>query len=172
MKGGHVGIEIERKYIIVRPCLSDMEKCEGYSKSDIVQIYLSSGAETTRRIRKRTSLGVSRFFETEKVRIDKMSVTETEREISEEEFLRLSTERAVGTNPIIKTRHAFTVDGVSYEIDFYPEWENTCILENELSDRETFVTHPSFIRVVREVTGVREYSNAAMSKHFPKEDHL
>ena len=42
----------------------------------------------------------------------------------------------------------------------------------ELSDRETSVTHPSFIRVVREVTGIREYSNAAMSKHFPKEDHL
>ena len=31
MKGGHVGIEIERKYIIVRPCLSDMEKCAPYT---------------------------------------------------------------------------------------------------------------------------------------------
>ncbi len=172
MLRGLVGVEIERKYIIERPCLSDMERCEGYFASEIVQIYLASDKGTTRRIRKRTSEGVSRFYETEKVRIDEMSVTETEREISEDEFLALLGEQEPKTKPIIKTRHAFRFSGISYEIDVYPEWKSTAILENELEKRDTVVEHPSFIRILREVTGIREYSNAAMAKSFPPEDHL
>ena len=69
-----------------------------------------------------------------------------------------------------KTRHAFTtVGGVCFEIDVYPEWQHTCILETELSSREERLVFPAQLKVLLEVTGDKKYSNAAMSHTFPEE---
>ena len=45
-------------------------------------------------------------------------------------------------------------------------------METELSSREDTVRMPDLIEIVREVTGRFEYSNSAMSEHFPEEDYL
>ena len=162
-------VEIERKYIIKMPKISDMEKMCGYSADEITQIYLESEVGETRRIRKRSSsLGIV-YTETRKIRIDKMSAIEKEREISEVEFSILERQIADGTAPIKKVRHSFEEGGQIFEIDVYPEWKNTAIMETELPTRETAVEIPSIIEIVEEVTGKREYSNAAMSRSFPKE---
>ena len=60
--------------------------------------------------------------------------------------------------------------GQLFEIDVYPAWKNTAIMETELDDREREVEIPTFIEIIREVTGYKAYSNASMSKSFPKED--
>ena len=98
-----------------------------------------------------------------------MSVTEIEGKISEERFAELSSHIADGTKPVIKTRHTFLYKGKIFEIDVYPEWKSTAIMETELSDREECVEIPSFIEIIREVTGEKVYSNAAMSRIFPTE---
>lgn len=166
----HVGIEIERKYIIEMPEARLMESCAGYSKSEILQIYLTSPRGITHRIRKRVTDGKASFYETKKVRIDKCSSEELERELSEAEFFDLSKRRAEDSRPIKKVRHSFLYLGQLFEVDIYSEWSRTCILETELSSRDKWVIFPTFLRVVREVTGVKGYSNAAMSRAFPKED--
>ena len=84
-----------------------MMACEGYSSSEIVQIYLASPRGVTHRIRSRAYTDGTRYFETTKIRIDKMSSHEYEREIDREEFDRLVTEMADDSRPIIKTRHTF-----------------------------------------------------------------
>ena len=163
------GIEIERKYIIKLPDVEKMKREDGYTVSNITQIYINSPAGVTHRVRKRAYPDKTVYTETRKTRIDKMSVLEDEREITEEAFLSLSNNVKVGTRPVLKTRHTFRRGKTVVEIDVYPEWKTTCILETELIDREEKVAFPDFIEIVKEVTGEFEYSNASMAKSFPPE---
>lgn len=162
-------IEIEKKYIIIKPDIDELSKMEDYTFSEIEQIYLSSPKGITHRVRSRKFFDKKVFTETTKVRIDKMSAYENEREIAEEEFLSLALQRDGETRPIKKIRHTFDFCGQTFEIDIYPEWKNTAILETELECREKTVEFPSFIKIVADVTGDKRYSNASMSKKFPDE---
>lgn len=166
------GIEIERKYIILLPDVDVLKREDGFTSSVITQIYLGSPAGVTHRVRRREYEGAVSFTETRKTRIDKMSVVEDEREISEEEYLALAAGIKQGTHPVEKTRYTFLLGSHTVEIDVYPEWKRTCIMETELENREERVEYPSFIHIVREVTGRFEYSNASMAKCFPREEEI
>ena len=100
-------VEIERKYIIKMPDPKMISSESGYTESRILQIYLESEPGETHRIRRRERSGAFVYTETIKKRIDKISSFEDEREISEEEFIRLSKKMKSGTRPIIKTRYTF-----------------------------------------------------------------
>ena len=163
-------LEIERKYVIEKPQIDKMRECGAYTSSEIVQIYLDAEAGVTRRVRSRAYPdGRVQYFETEKRRVDEMSSIEREREITKAEFDNFSLQIAQDTRPITKTRHTFDYLSQTFEIDVYPEWENTAVMETELPTRETEVSFPDFIRVVAEVTGDKRYSNAQMSRSFPDE---
>ena len=99
-----------------------------------------------------------------------MSSTEIEREISTNEFESIATNAKQGTRPVEKVRHTFIYDGQLFEIDVYGRWKSTAMMEAELESREQTVNIPPFIKIIREVTGNRSYSNASMAKEFPKED--
>ena len=58
---------------------------------------------------------------------------------------------------------------VTAEIDIYPNWKRTCIMETELPSKEHSVTFPPYIRIIKEVTGEKQYSNVSMSHSFPSE---
>ena len=162
-------IEIERKYIIKKPSLKAMRSMYNYTESKITQIYLESDRGVTHRIRSRVYEGSSVYTETKKTRIDKMSAYEDEREISESEFDEKAKRIDKATRPILKTRYTFTYKGATFEVDEYPDWERCAIMETELENREAVYEIPEFLEIVREVTGEREYSNAAMSRVFPPE---
>lgn len=164
-----IGLEIERKYIIEFPDIKTLSEQEEYSKSEIVQIYISSADGETHRIRRRSFRDREEYTETQKRRIDEMSVIETEREISEQRFGELAADILPGTSPVIKTRHCFISGGQLFEIDVYPQWKHTAIMETELSSRGEMVDIPAFIKIIRQVTGDKSYSNAAMSRAFPDE---
>ena len=162
-------IEIERKYIIKMPSLKEMQSMEDYTESKITQIYLESARGVTHRVRSRVYGGQAVYTETKKTRIDEMSVYEDEREISESEFAEKSKNIDKSTRPIFKTRYTFSYKGATFEIDAYPEWKKHAIMETELESREAVYEIPAFLEIVSEVTGEKEYSNAAMSKRFPPE---
>lgn len=161
--------EIERKFIINMPDLEKLSLMDGYDKSEIEQTYLSSSPAVTHRVRARKHNDRIDFTETKKVRIDKMSAFEDEREISEAEYLDRLKNIKDGTRMLHKTRYVFLHADRLFEIDVYPEWRRSAIMEIELSSREESIDFPPVIRIIREVTGMREYSNAAMSEHFPDE---
>ncbi len=162
-------VEIERKYIILIPDVRKLVAEENYSKLEIMQVYLESEDNITHRVRRvKDEKGLS-FFETKKMRIDAISAYEDEREITESEFLKSEKNIKRGTRPIIKTRHRFVYHDQTFEIDVYPEWKNSCIMETELDSKDKEVKFPSFIKILAEVTGNNSYSNASMSKIFPKE---
>ena len=165
-------IEIERKYIIKKPSVSLMEQLDGYTASEITQVYLKSERGVTRRVRSRKDAFGTVYIETTKVRIDRISAIEKEREITAEQFSALLLEIREGSEPIKKVRHTFSYSGQLFEIDIYPEWKSTAIMETELESAYKEVIMPSFIEILREVSGLSEYSNSAMSEHFPPEDYL
>ena len=163
-------IETERKYIIKLPDFAKLALLREYSVSEITQIYLSSAVGITHRVRERKYADKTVYTETKKMRISPLSSVEDEREISEVEFSDLSKNIKEGTNPVRKIRHTFVYNGQLFEIDVYPSWKCTAIMETELDNPEKTVKMPPFIRIMREVTGNKRYSNAAMSKSFPNED--
>ena len=162
-------VEIERKYIIKMPDIDAISKQPGYSHSEIVQTYLAGGAGEVRRVRERSYPHGTVYTETVKVRIDKISSEEREREISESEYRELLLDIKPGTRAIKKTRHTFPYGEITVEIDVYAEWERSCIMEIELPGREYIPKIPSFIKILCEVTGEWKYSNAAMAAAFPSE---
>ena len=162
-------IEIERKYIIRIPDLKALEAQEGYTVSKIFQTYLESEPSVTRRVRRRIYDDRTVYTETKKVRIDEISSYEDEREVSENEYMHLLCRKIPGTKTLTKVRHTFVYRGQTFEVDIYPNWQKSCIMETELSSRATETALPPFITVIREVSGDKKYSNAAMSREFPDE---
>ena len=162
-------IEIERKYVILMPDENELSSSAEYTRSNITQTYLASERGVTHRVRARETGGVITYTENIKRRIDEISSYETEGEISEQHYDRLRQNIAKGTSPLSKVRHTFVYSGQLFEVDVYPEWKSTAILETELESRDTEVKFPEFIRVLRDVSGMREYSNRAMSERFPPE---
>lgn len=164
------GLEIERKFIIKKPDLSHLSGLEGFTKSAITQIYLKSSEAITKRVRKREYPSRIEYTETEKVRLDKMTSQESEREITEEEYLALAKAIDPATRPLHKTRYTVSYLGQTLEIDVYPEWTESAIMEIELEGRDAVLNIPDYITVKREVTGNKAYSNASMARSFPKEE--
>ena len=162
-------IETERKYVIFKPDCDVLKAQKNFAESRIIQIYLESEKGVTRRVRARTKNGVTVYTETVKRRISCVSAEESEREITEEEYGKLSGLIAKGTRPIEKIRCTFDYLGQLFELDFYPQWQRTCVMETELSREDERAVIPEFITVLYEVTGRLEYTNAAMSRHFPSE---
>ena len=164
-----MSIEIERRFVIRKPSADLLRALGDISVSDIEQTYLESAPHITRRVRKRTEGGASRFYETSKIRIDTASAIEDEREITEEEYLSLLPLKKRGSKTIFKQRTAVPYGGRLLEIDEYPEWRNTCVLEVELDSADMPLKLPASIEVIKEITGEGRYSNASLSFVFPPE---
>ena len=164
-----IAIEIERKYIIRTPDMTILAAQPEYTRSDIIQIYIQSEPGVTHRVRRRRYQDRVEYIENKKIRIDSISSTEIETEIDECRFDELAQGILEGTRPVLKTRHTFRLEGQVFEIDVYPEWGATAIMETELHSREERAEIPPFIEVIKEVTGDRSYSNASMSRAFPPE---
>ena len=164
-----MGIEIERKYIIKLPDFEKSREMSGYECSKIVQVYMPTSGGVSHRIRRRDLSSKTVFTETKKHRLDGMSAIEEEREITEAEYESLFAARDRTLNVITKTRHTFIYKNQLYEIDVYPEWRVSCIMETELNSRDSEALIPDFITVIKQVTGNFAYSNHAMAKSFPPE---
>ena len=163
-----MNIETEKKYVIELPDFLFLSTLENYTESEIEQIYLKSEG-VTHRIRRRTKNGTTVYTETKKRRLSPMSVVETENEIDEAKYNNLKKNRAKNSKILVKNRYTFTFDSRLFEIDVYPEWHKSAIMELELkSERESF-SLPPFIKLIKDVTGLFEYSNAKMSVSFPPE---
>lgn len=163
------GVETEKKLIIEMPQISDMARMPSYSADEMVQTYLASPEGVTHRVRCRVHGGAPTYTETKKVRISAMSAIEDERVIGEDEYRVLLANADEKCHPVLKTRHSFAYDGHTVEIDVYPQWSRSCVLEVELASEDEDFSLPPFIRVIADVTGRREFSNAAMARSFPEE---
>ena len=162
-------LEIEKKYIIIKPDFAFLATQNGYTRSSITQTYLESAPNVTHRVRKREWQQRVEYTECSKIRIARDTAIEDERVITEEEYSSLLKSVKPGTRPITKERTTFRYGELVFEVDVYPEWGRCCIMEVELPSSDYPLNLPPFITVVDDVTGVKGYSNASMSHSFPDE---
>ena len=162
-------IETERKYIIEMPDIDALRKMKDYTESEITQIYLIDDMGKTHRIRKREYKDKTVFYENIKTRISAMSVIEEEGEISDSRYLDLSKKIDPRSAPVYKKSITFAYGAHTLEIDIYPEWKKTAILEAELGSEDEIPDFPPEIKIILEVTGDKCYSNHSMSFGFPAE---
>ena len=164
-------MEIERKYLISRPDLRALEQLSNCERVDIVQTYLKSGDPSEeRRIRQRGSAGSYVYFMTCKRKAGGIGRVETEKRLSQEEYVALMVEADPGFRPIHKTRYCLSENGLYYEIDIYPEWKDKAVMEIELYSEDQEIVFPEGIDVIREVTGNPAYSNHELARMKPKEE--
>ena len=65
---------------------------------------------------------------------------------------------------IRKTRYCLSYGSQYFEIDIYPFWSDKAVVEVELSNENEKVIMPEFIKVIKEVTDDRSYSNYELAK--------
>ena len=163
-------MEIERKFLIKYPDLDLLERMPNCSKVEIIQTYLiSSQPDIEKRVRQRGENGHYIFTETIKRFVSDMKRIETERRLTQPEYLTLLMSADTALKQIRKTRYCLSFANQYFEIDIYPFWHNNAILEVELSDENQPIIFPEFIQVIREVTGDLRYMNRSLAENIPDE---
>lgn len=157
-------LEIERKFLIRMPDPSVLLAQEGVVVKEITQTYLTADPGATRRVRKTVMDGTATYRKTEKQRISVLSAIEVEVDLTEADYLALLREADPTRHPIQKTRMTFPFAGHLMEIDMYPFWEDRAILEIELTSEEEEYAIPSFLSVIREVSGDKRYKNVNLAR--------
>lgn len=160
------GYEIERKFLIRRPEEAWLEKnCQG---SDIEQTYLKSeAAGCNERVRRREGKDGVIYTHTIKRRLSDLRREELEREVGEAEYCTLL-QRADSERQVIrKRRYVLAWQGKDFEIDIFPFWQDKAFMEIELTEETEAVQLPPEIKIIKEVTGDRRYTNAALAKAIP-----
>lgn len=158
-------LEIERKFLIERIRAEELiKKTSGNMLvSKIEQVYLVA-SEVERRIRKRITEGRVEYFYTEKIIITHMKRVEREKSISKEEYESYLSEADPSLKTIKKIRYTFEFNSQIIELDEYEFSEEFGILEIELPSEDTPVEIPKFIKVIREVTNDKSFTNKALAK--------
>lgn len=163
-------LEIERKYLIARPEEAFLAARPGAEVWRITQTYLEAPEGETRRVRRLEAAGGVHFFRAVKRRVGSIACEEDEAEISADEYERLLREADGARRPIEKTRVRIPWQGHTLEVDLYPFWQRQAVLEVELGSEDEAVLLPDWLRVLREVSGDRRYSNAELARQVPREE--
>lgn len=162
-------LEIERKFLIRYPKPGFFDSCEDIT--DITQTYLQSGQKgRTARLRKRGREGQFTYTHTVKERISDMRRVEIEREISLEEYNELLKTADPERRVIYKKRCCLKYQGLLFEIDIYPFWQNQAVMEVELTDEAQPVFFPPQMEIIKEITRDKRYTNASLAKEIPQEE--
>ena len=160
-------LEIEKKFLIKYPDTEYLKSISEYT--DIEQVYLESENGVSERIRKRGLDGNYLYYHTIKIPVTDMTRIEDERIITAEEYDKLKKRADKKYNIIYKTRYVIDYEGHTLEIDVFPFWKKQAYLEIELAseDEEFFV--PDFLKIIRDVTEDKNYTNRALARKIPKE---
>ena len=148
-------IEEERKYVVevTGPLPESIE-------SEIVQTYLVADPDCEIRLRRRSWHGETVNVHKTKKRISANEVLETERQVSNALYESLLQQADPYRSTIRKTRRSFIWRGQYFELDTYHEpVDNLVILETKGIAEQESVNFPPFLRIVKEVTGDKDYYN-------------
>ena len=159
-------LEMERKFLIRMPdpaCLSGAERW------DIVQTYLNpKGDEGSRRVRRAACGDSVRFTHTAKTRLTAVTCVEEETTLTLPDYEACLREAREDSLPVAKTRYRIPHAGRILEIDIYPFWQDTAVLEVELASEDEALSLPAWVEVLREVTAEKLYKNTTIAKWLKK----
>ena len=166
-----MALEIERKYLIRMPDVNRLSRIPETEIWEIVQTYLTDGENgESRRVRRVAQNGTETYFYTVKRHITNLTRAESERKISGTEYDRLLTEADPQGQPIYKTRYRVPYHNQLLEIDVYSFWRDRATLEIELDSEEQKIDLPDWVRVIRDVSAEKRYTNRQLARHIPMEN--
>lgn len=158
-------VEIERKYLIEYPDLDMLNSMSCCKKIEISQTYFKYGEDDKIRVRKRTLDGDTVFIKTYKKRITPVTHTEIEEYLSEAEYEKMITDGEIITS-ISKFRYCLVYKYQYFELDVFPFWKDKAMMEIELKSEEESIELPDFVKVIREVTEDKKFTNFALAKAY------
>lgn len=150
-------IEIERKFLIGD---IDPSTLPNHRRTTIEQIFLlSTDVNLDRRLRAETSNGEVRYYLVEKYLTSRPSIGfKRKEELGRHRFETLKNKVDPERGAIRKTRWEFTWNTHRYRIDKYDgPSDGLLLLEAVLSQEDETVDIPQFCKVVREVTGEKQF---------------
>ena len=159
--------EMKRKFLIARPDAAKLEALPGCRRIEIIQTYLKSRSGEIRRVRQRGADGHYIYFETVKQEAEEPSTgkrVETERRLTQDEYLSLLMEADTSMHALRKTRYCLAYDRQYFTLDILPFWVDQAILGIELHHVEDEIRFPPIVKVLREITGQPEYRNSSLAK--------
>jgi CYTH domain-containing protein len=157
-------LEIERKFLIQYPDISELSKMPGYRVVHMEQRYLQEeGDFPGGRVRRIVDGDSVKYVYTYKVRISDMTRHEFEKEITEDEYREMLRRQTPDTITIKKDRHSFLYQGLTYELDIYTFWDDKATLEAEVDSEDTPIPIPPCVTLIKEVTRDRRYNNSQLS---------
>ena len=165
-------LEIERKFLIRRPA-EELLRQNSTACLELEQIYLSRREKgESRRIRKSSCNGETRYYYNEKIRLSSIRRIEHEWELREEEYAALQREADSDCAIIRKKRWLVPAGELTLEVDVFPFWQHQAFCEAELTDESQPVELPVWMELIREVTNEDGYTNHAMARQLPPEDEV
>ena len=165
-------LEIERKFLIRRPA-EELLQHYGTACLELEQIYLTRREKgESRRIRKSSCNGETRYHYNEKTRLSSIKRIEHEWELSEAEYATLQREADPDCAVIHKVRWLIPAGELTLEVDVFPFWQHQAFCEAELTDESQPVELPDWMELIREVTDEDGYTNHAMARQLPPEDEV
>ena len=160
-------LEIERKFLIEMPDLEWIAKTQDVEIVYIVQTYLGRTKDGYgNRVREMEKKGVKKYYHTAKKSLHGFTRIEIEKEISKKEYENYLNRKDLTT--LTKTRYVIKLNQLKYEIDIYPFWTKTAIMEVELKSENQVFEIPDFVKVIGEVTNNLDYSNQSLAKKYLK----
>jgi CYTH domain-containing protein len=163
-------LEIEYKYLIRYPDESVLIQQPGCSRVEIIQDYLLTDGSFTSRLRLWTENGETRYYHTVKKRVSRQTAEEHEEQIAPDVYSELLQQKDPDLRTIRKVRYRIPYEHHLMEIDIYPFWRHQAVLEVEISSENESVCLPSWIKILRDVTGEKAYKNVALAKNVPDEE--
>ena len=162
-------LEVERRFLIKMPSRPALLARPGAVLYRITQTYLLSEEGVTERVRRREGEDGVTYTHTQKRRLSAMTAQEDEEEIGAEEYARLLLRADPALSRIEKTRITLPHGEHLLEIDLYPFWERTALLEVELPREDAPLSLPEYLHILAEITHDGRYRNAAMAREIPPE---
>lgn len=154
-------LEIERKFLVQKPDSDLLKSITPCRSIEISQCYCRS-KDGKFRVRRRENDGSIIYIRTEKIKISDLRRIEIEKYISADEYKNC----IIGGRVLSKTRYCFLYKDKYFELDIFPFWDDTAVLELELKNEEEEFELPDFLNVIREVTAEPEYRNSAIARKY------
>lgn len=155
--------EIERKFLIEYPDIAKLEADKNCGKVEIIQTYLKSSDDKEIRVRQRGNNGSYSYTKTIKQTINGLKRLETEKRLTQAEYINLLMDADTTKHQIRKTRYCLVYNNQYFEIDIYPFWNDVAIMEIELNNESQTIEFPPQIKTIKEVTDDIEYKNSNLA---------
>ena len=153
----------KRKFLVRMPDVAALQERYGAMPLDMMQTYLlQTNPNVERRIRQQRNGADYLYFYTEKHLMEGGAKWDTEKPISEKQYIRYLMEGDSSLHSVHKTKYRFTYDDKRMELDVYPFSQDRAVLFVYSDHAEAHI--PPEIEVIKEVTGDLEYKNKQLAR--------